>query len=383
MTTTIEQFHIAIKNVDDPRVAGRTTYPLGSILLLTLAAVTAGADGPEEIETFGDERLDWFETIGDFEAGIPSHDTIGRVLSMICPDQFAAALLAWHRTITASGEITAETGNGPELIRFDGKTARGSYTTLAKDDALHVVSAFAEYSGLTLGQRSVDVKENEIIAIDELIDAIDVKGSVCTVDAIGAQKKIAAKVIDAEADYVFAIKDNHPKLAGAIRDYFVDHLSDGPRAAGMLQKSTSEKGHGREDERHYTICPIPESMKELTASWPGAKSIGQVVNLSKDSRGKESYQVRYYLSSRKAKVGEFAASVRGHWSIESLHWILDVVFHEDASRVRMGNAQANLSYVRKYVTGLLKVDTLKRSLKQKRKSAGWNTDYLEKLLQIA
>lgn len=381
MTATIEQFEKAIESIDDPRVPGRTTHPLKSILLLTVAAITSGADGPEEIESFGHEKLDWLSEWGEFSQGIPSHDTIGRVLSLICPDQFQIALLAWHQSVQADSPDTDQS-DGPELICFDGKTARGSYTNLAKDDALHIVSAFAQQVGLTLGQRVVDSKENEIVAIDSLIDMIDIQGATCTIDAIGAQKRIAEKIVDQQADYVFAIKDNHPKLADAIQKHFVESLGAEERPSGMVQKRTKEKGHGRREERVYTVCPIPESMRHLTDQWAGARSIGQVVNMTHDSRGKETFEVRYYLSSGRARVGEFARSVRGHWSIESLHWILDVVFHEDASRVRQGHAQANLSCLRKFVTSLLKVDTLKRSLKQKRKRAGWNTRYLEKLLNL-
>lgn len=390
MSVQVDVFHDCFDQVDDPRVAGRTTHPLNSILLLIVAAVISDADGPEEIECFGKEKIGWLSKFADFSRGIPSHDTIGRILAIVKPDQFQRALLAWHQQLCRikrellglPADPETDDADAPTHIAIDGKTARGSYTDRGKSNAIHLVSAWATEHGITLGQTEVDSKTNEITAIGELLDFIDLKNSIVTLDAIGAQKSIAKKIIKEEGDYVFAIKDNHPKLANAIRAHFEEAHESGLIESGVRSHTTTAKQAGRVEERFYAISAIPESMKPLTDQWDGAKSIGQAItHVERD--GKTSAEIRYYLSSRPAKVKEFATSVRNHWSIESMHWVLDVVFHDDASRIRKGNATSNIGFVRRFVTTLLKRDTTKRSLKQKRKKAGWNTTFLEKLLFAA
>jgi predicted transposase YbfD/YdcC len=265
--------------------------------------------------------------------------------------------------------------DGPVLVQIDGKTARGSYTNGEKSDALHIVSAWASQHGLTLGQVAVDSKSNEITAIPQLLDMMDLKGAIVTVDAMGCQKSIAKKIVEEKGDYTFAVKDNHPKLCEAIEAAYENGFAD----YRIRSKTTRKKQAGRVEERYYAVGPIPEELKSLTDEWPGAKSIGQAITISTKA-GEESSEVRYYISSRAAKAGEFADSVRSHWSIESMHWVLDVAFHEDASRIRSGHATENMSFARRFVITLLKQDTTKVSLKQKRKKAGWNTTFLEKLL---
>lgn len=392
MTSQIDVFHDCFDQVDDPRVTGRVVHPLNSILLLIVAAVIADADGPEEIACFGNEKHDWLSGFADFSEGIPSHDTIGRVLSLIKPAQFQQALLDWHGHLCRMKADTTNTTaddandqanpNDKRHVAVDGKTARGSYTDAAKSNAIHIVSAWATEHGITLGQTEVDSKTNEITAIGELFEFIDLKNSIITLDAIGAQKSIAKKIVEEKGDYVFAIKDNHPKLATAIRDHFEEVHENGLTESNVRSKTSRTKQASRIEERFYAVGPIPESMKELTSAWKGAKSIGQAITTC-EKHGKTSVEVRYYLSSRPAVVSEFARSVRNHWSVESMHWVLDVVFHEDGSRIRTKNATNNMSFTRRYVTTLLKRDTTKRSLKQKRKQAGWNTNFLEKLLFAA
>ena len=380
MLSQIDVFHDCFQSVEDPRVAGRTIHPLNSILFLAVAGVIAGADGPEEIETFGDEKFEWLSRFADFEAGIPSHDTIGRVLSIIEPAQFQAALLQWHTQLCKSNH--GDNDDAPVHVAIDGKTARGSYTMADKSDALHIVSAWATENGVTLGQVDVDSKSNEITAIPQLLDLMDVEGTIVTIDALGCQKTIAEKIVGKSGDYTFAVKENHPKLAAALEAFFLEAHEENLSKQKIFSKNTQGKQAGREEDRFYATCAIPGSMRDLTDQWPGAKSIGQTITTS-TYRGKETSEIRYYLSSRPPRVGEFSKSVRSHWSIESMHWVLDVVFHEDASRIRTGNATSNMSFIRRFVTTLLKKDTTKKSLKQKRKKAGWNTDFLEKLLFMA
>jgi predicted transposase YbfD/YdcC len=378
MQSVTDEFHDCFDQVEDPRIPGRTTHPLHSILFLVLAATIADADGPEEIECFGKERLDWLGQFADFSEGIPSHDTIGRVLSLIKPDQFQQALLGWHIKLCQEPGQCAEEAS-PVHVAIDGKTSRGSYTDADKSNAIHFVSAWASKHGVTLGQTEVDSKTNEMTAIDELLDFIEVRGTLITLDAIGAQKTVATKINGGGGDYIVAIKDNHPKLAEAIRQHFELAHDQGLRKHGVKSKKTVTEKRGRREERYYAVCEIPAELKPMTESWAGAASIGQAIAQIEED-GECRVEVRYFLSSRSPKVSEFATSVRSHWSVESMHWVLDVVFHDDAGRIRTKHATANFTFVRRYVTTLLKRDSFKRSLKQKRKKAGWNTEFLEKLL---
>jgi predicted transposase YbfD/YdcC len=370
----IASFQSCFEIVDDPRVQGRSFHPLNSVLFLVVSAVISGADGPSEIEDFGKEREDWLKQFVDLPHGVPTHDTIGRILSIIKPAQFQKALLTWLSELRQSPQ-----GDGPVVVPIDGKTARGSYTDANKSDALHIVSAWATDHGLTLGQVAVDSKSNEITAVPELLDMLELEGTIITLDAMGCQKAIAKQIVDGGGDYTFAVKDNHPKLAAAIATTFEDAYEAGLVESGFRSKTVREKGHGRIEERYYCVASLPDSLKELAKAWPGIKSIGQAIN-STVVGDKETSEVRYYISSRTAKVGEFADSVRKHWGIESMHWILDVVFGEDACRIRTGHATENMSFTRRFVTSLLKQDSSKTSLKGKRKRAAWNTDFLEKLL---
>lgn len=383
MASQIDVFHECFDQVEDPRVAGRTIHPLNSILFLVVSAVIAGADGPDEIESFGDEKLDWLSKYADFESGIPSHDTITRVLSLIKPAEFQKALLQWHAHLCEiNWDHEIKDDDRPVRVAIDGKTVRGSYTDAEKSDAIHIVSAWATENGVTLGQTEVDSKSNEITAIPELLELIDIRNTIVTLDAMGCQKSIAEKIIDEGGDYVFAVKDNHPKLCAAITDYFEMAHNEGLTAHGVRSTTTKGKQAGRDEERFYATGPIPETLRALTDQWKGAKSICQANTCT--SRGdKQTSDIRYYISSRPARVGEFANSARRHWGIESMHWVLDVVFHEDSSRLRTRNATSNMSFTRRFVTTLLKRDTRKKSLRRKRKIAGWNTAFLEKLLFAA
>ena len=310
----------------------------------------------------------------ELPCGIPSHDTINRILSIIKPAEFQKALLAWLSELRRTPD-----GDSPIVVPIDGKTARGSYTDAEKANAIHIVSAWASDYGITLGQVAVDLKSNEITAVPQLLDMMELKGTIVTLDAMGCQKAIAKKVIEGGGDFTFAVKDNHPKLAAAIEQAFLDAYEAGLLESGFRSKTVREKGHGREEMRSYCVASVPESMKALTKAWPGIQSIGQAINVTTNGE-KETSETRYYISSRAPKVGEFSQSVRKHWGIESMHWILDVVFGEDASRIRTGHAVENRSFTKKFVISLLKQDTSNTSLKGKRKRARWNTDFLQELM---
>lgn len=371
----VSAFRSCFEVVQEPRVAGRCDHPLESILFLIVAAVISGADGPLEIAGFGVSQKEWLKQFVELPSGVPSHDTIGRLLSILKPQSLQQALMSWiHRLREINGDETS-----PIVVPIDGKTARGSYTDKDKTNALHIVSAWATEHGLTLGQVAVDSKSNEITAIPTLLDSMDLRNTIITVDALGAQKSIAKQIIDGGGDYTFAVKGNHPKLLAAIEQAFLDAEESGLVASGFRSSRTESKGHGRDEIRLYLVGAVPRSMRSLTKDWPGIKSIGQAINVT-TRNGIETSEVRYYISSRAPKVSEFCKSVRKHWGIESMHWILDVVFGEDKSRLRVGNATENMSFVRRFVTSLIKQDTSRHSLRVKRKLAGWNTDFLETLM---
>ena len=260
---------------------------------------------------------------------------------------------------------------------------RGSYSNANKSDMLHIVSAWATQQGITLGQVAVDSKSNEIRAIPQLLEMLELHGAIVSIDAMGCQREIAAKIVTGGGDYVLQVKKNQPKLHEVIEASFAE--LDMPTNASATKevarrRTTREKSRGREESRHYTIMRVPQSMSSIGKRWSKLTSIGRVVReVHRD--GKRTCETSYYACSIDAKVGVFSDSVRNHWGIENgLHWVMDVVFGEDRSRIRERHAAENMSFLRRFVTTLLKRDTSKSSLKQKRKEAAWDTTFLEKLL---
>jgi predicted transposase YbfD/YdcC len=381
----VASFEKCFDGVEDPRVVGRTTHSLHAILFIVVAATIAGADGPEDMEKFAKRKKDWLKRFVDLSRGVPSHDTIGRVLGLIKPRQFQDAFLGW---ISSLSNLHDRDGN-PIFIPIDGKTMRGSYTNADKSDMLHIVSAWASQQGITLGQVAVDSKSNEITAIPELLEMLELHGAIVSIDAIGCQREIATKIVGGGGDYVLQVKGNQPSLQTAIEASFAtadkaQEMDKGRETAATKRKArrrtTREKSRGRLETRHYTIMPLPESMFSHGKQWSKLTSIGRVVR-EVEHNGCQTSETSYYICSIEAKVGVFSESARSHWSIENgLHWVMDVVFGEDRSRIREGHAAENMSFMRRFVTTLLKQDTTKSSLKQKRKEAAWDTDFLENLL---
>jgi len=376
----VVSFEEHFKLVDDPRVVPRCTHSLHSVLFIAVTATIAGADGPEDMEKFAVRKRDWLERFIDLSRGVPSHDTLGRVLGMIKPKQFQNAFLKW---IGSLGSLRGQDGN-PIFIPIDGKTMRGSYTNADKSDMLHIVSAWASQQGITLGQIAVDSKSNEITAIPELLKILDLNGAIVSIDAMGCQREIATKITQGGGDYVLQVKGNQPKLQEAIQESFLEDdqadEADGTKSKAR-NRTTHEKSRGRVESRHYAILPLPDSMSSIGRKWSNLKSIGRVVREVTYPDGKQTRETSYYIGSIDAKVGIFSESTRSHWGIEnSLHWVMDVVFREDASRIRTGHAAENMSFLRRFVITLLKQDTSKSSLKQKRKEAAWDTTFLERLL---
>jgi predicted transposase YbfD/YdcC len=375
---SVVSFEEHFEQVEDPRVIGRTTHTLHTILFIAVAATIAGADGPEDMENFAQRKQGWLKGFVDLSRGVPSHDTIGRVLGLIKPRQFQDAFLGWISSLSSMQDQDGK----PIFVPIDGKTMRGSYTNADKSDMLHIVSAWASQQGITLGQVAVDSKSNEITAIPQLLDMLELQGAIVSIDAMGCQREIAAQIVQGGGDYVLHVKGNQPSLQAALETSFTetDKANENGVTTTARRHTTREKSRGREEIRHYTILPLPESMSSFGKKWRKLTSIGRVVrDVHRD--GKQTRETSYYICSIDAKVGVFSDSVRNHWGIENgLHWVMDMVFGEDRSRIRTGHAAENLSFLRRFVTTLLKRDTSKSSLKQKRKEAGWDTTFLEKLL---
>ena len=373
---TIVSFEEYFDQVEDPRVLGRTTHSMHTILFITVAATISGADGPEDMEKFAKRKRRWLGQFVDLSRGLPSHDTIGRVLAMIKPKQFQDAFLNW---ISSLSSLRDQSGN-PIFIPIDGKTMRGSYTNADKSDMLHIVSAWATQQGITLGQVAVDSKSNEITAIPQLLEMLELHGAIVSIDAMGCQREIAAKIVKGGGDYALQVKGNQPSLKTGIEEAFAEVDEADATQTKVRRRTTRERSRGRLETRHYTIMPLPESMSSFGKSWSKLTSIGRVVR-EVEHNGKQTSETSYYICSFDAKVGVFSESVRSHWGIENgLHWVMDVVFGEDRSRIRKGHAAENMSFLRRFATTLLKRDTSKSSLKQKRKEAAWDTSFLEKLL---
>ena len=375
----IDLFEECFEKVEDPRVLGRTTHSLHNILFIAVTATIAGADGPDDMEKFALRKYEWLKRFIDVRKGLPSHDTIGRVLGLIKPKQFQDAFLHWVSSLTNLHGASDK----PIFVPIDGKTMRGSYTKADKSDMLHIVSAWASQQGITLGQVAVDSKSNEITAIPQLLEMLELEGTIVSIDAMGCQREIAAKIVKGGGDYVLQVKGNQPTLQESIEAAFAE-LDATEEATATKSKArrltTREKSRGRLETRKYTIMPLPEAMLAFGKKWSKLTSIGRVVR-QVERDGKRTSETSYYLGSIAAKVNLFSESARRHWGIENgLHWVMDVVFGEDRSRIHIGHAAENMSFLRRFVTTLLKQDTSKSSLKQKRKEAAWDTAFLEKLL---
>jgi len=336
------------EELTDPR-RRKVTYPLVNIVVMALSAVISGADDFVSIARWANMKKDWLARFLDMSAGVPSHDRFNAILGAINPLEFEKCLLSW---ITALHEIT-----DGQVIAIDGKTLRRSFDTASSKAAIHMVSAWATANHVSLGQVVTDAKSNEITAIPKLLEMLEIKACLVTIDAMGCQRDIARQIVDAEADYVLAVKDNQPKLHEAIADFFGDHLEDDCQSIACRRFESHEKGHGRVDDRYYYLARLPDDFP-LAAKWPGIKAIGMAVRVTEHTNGKQSDDVRYYIASRYLSGKKFAAGVRGHWGVEnSLHWQLDVTFNEDQSRIRKGHADANFSLLRRTSLSMLKNNT--------------------------
>lgn len=359
------------ENLTDPRVERTRRHELFDLVVVALCATIAGADGWADIERFGKERLAWLRSFLPLVNGIPSHDTFGRVFSRLDPARLATCIQQWLN------DIGREIG---KQIAIDGKALRRSFDKAAGKNPLHLVSAWACEARLTLGQVATEAKSNEITAIPLLLDLLDVKGTTVTIDAMGCQKEIAKKIVDREGDYLLALKDNHPKLTEAVDKEFTKALESDVPPASMRRHTTVETNRGRRERREYFALPARDSLPGF-ADWANLATIVMVIRVTLVN-GRETAEVSYFLSSLPAKVKALAKLIRQHWSIESrLHWVLDVTFTEDASRIRKGQAPQTSAMLRRLAVSILSSDTsLNETLRGKRYRACLSTDVLERIL---
>jgi predicted transposase YbfD/YdcC len=367
-STRIDQ-HFA--SLSDPR-RGKVTYPLINVVTIALCATIAGADDFVAIADWARQKRDWLGQFLDLSSGIPSHDRFNAIFRALKPGPFERCLVSW---ITALHEVTAG-----QLVAIDGKALRQSFDKAGAKSALHMVSAWATASKISLGQVAVAEKSNEITAIPELLELLELQGALVTIDAMGCQTEIAEKIVEKQADYVLAVKGNQPTLHTGIMEFLLDHMEDDFARVKVSRHETREKGHGREEHRTYYVCDVPEDLPDR-GRWKGLKRIGLAISDTVRS-GKPCDDVRSYIMSRKLSARGFGAAVRGHWGIEnSLHWQLDMSFGEDRSRVRKDHADANMAALRRMALGLLKNEVSKKvGIKNKRLVAAWNVDYLRQVL---
>ena len=372
----LDEIVASFATMEDPRSHINRRHPLPSVLVIAVLAVLAGAAGPTAIARWAECKADLLIGLLDLPYGIPGKDVFRRVLMMIKPEAFEAAFNAWIAHLR--GEATAETCVDRPIIAIDGKTARRSHDAPNDRGALHVVTAWAGEFGLALGQQACAEKSNEITAIPELLKKIDVRGGIVTIDAMGTQKAIAEAVIGGQADYVLALKRNHETLHTAVIEHIDEQLEGDLEEA--QERTTTDRGHGREEERTYLHLPAPEGLPGQV-EWKGLKSVGVVTSLRKEGE-KESIEVRYYLSSLPVDVDLFARAVRGHWSVENAcHWTLDVTFREDDSRIRERVLGTNINWLYRFTLSILKQHPDRRlSLIMRRRLCGWSEKFLMEII---
>lgn len=353
--------------IPDPRVQGRCLHRLEDILFIAFCALLANGEDYEDIVEFGHQRESWLRTILELPNGIPSHDTFNRVFQLISPE-------ALQKLLESDGQSLLDSIDGEQLI-LDGKKLKGANPKTRGNKGLYVLNAWVSKHKLCIGQKKVGAKTNEITAIPELLDELEVSGSTITIDAIGCQKKIATKIRSKEANYLLAVKKNQKDLFEMLGEAFVDNKA-------LQSDEQWEYDHGRYETRHCEILEVSKVWEpEFYQQWKDVKTLVKVCS-TREIKGKKSEEIRYYISSQSVQNASYYNQlVRGHWGIENqLHWHLDVTFKEDASRARKGNAAENLSVMRKVALHRLTRMNDKLSIKKRRFRAALNNAYLTEII---
>lgn len=359
--------------LEDPRQTWRVLYPLPEILLLVLCATLSGMEDFTEIVLWGRQRLGFLRRFLPYERGIPSHDTLGDVAGALDPELFKACFGAW---------VEGLRDQEPEVIAIDGKTSRRTHARSRGVAPLHMVSAWASRQRLVLGQEAVDEKSNEIVAIPLLLQRLQLRGALVTIDAMGTQARIARTIVEGGGDYLLSLKANRPALMAEVETFFAD-----PANLSACQAfDTTDADHGRLEQRRHLVC---HQLDWLASDrrfpderpFPHLAAIA-MVEATTERGGKTCHERRYYLCSARPDARTFAHAVRAHWGVENrLHWVLDVVFHDDLARLRSGHGPQNMAIVKHMAINLIRHPKDRHSLKNRRKLACLNNDYLESLIR--
>jgi predicted transposase YbfD/YdcC len=372
----VESIGSYFQSLCDPRHTRNRKHLLIDCVVIAVCAMVCGCDGPTAIHRWAANRKDWLQGFLALANGVPSRDCIRRLLMALKPEAFQKCFQDWiAHAIQSDQDATAR------LIAIDGKTCRRSHDSGKGLGPLHVVSAWASEEGIALGQVATEAKSNEITAIPLLLQQIELADTIVTIDAMGCQKEIAAAIVEGKGDFVLAVKDNQPGLREAVEGYLMEQLGHDFEDLRYRHHETSEAGHGRTDERAYYLCRVPADFA-LKSEWPWVKAIGYAVRVSVDGNGKETSEVRFYVLSRYLSGKRFSEAVRGHWGIESMHWVLDVTFREDDSRTRERTLGNNLSWLRRFAVTLLKRHPIKDSIKGKMLRCMMNPGFLAEVLTI-
>jgi predicted transposase YbfD/YdcC len=362
-----------LQTIADPRRQSENLkHRLVDIIILGFCGVLAGCDDFVEIAEWAKVHEAFFRTFLELPHGIPSHDTFTRVFAMLKPNTLQEVLLPW---------LLERRGLPGDWIHLDGKTLRQTRRATPQLKALQVVSAWAGPTGLTLGQVAVEAKSNEITAMPQLLELLDLRDKIVTIDAMGCQRAIAETIVAGGGDYILAVKDNQPTLHAELQAAFATAAPPPPRSPRLY--TTEEQGHGREEQRTVQVLPAQGHLSPAQlAVWVGVLTLVMVTRVGWcEATGVESLEVRYFLSSLRPNARRLGTAIRGHWSIENgLHWVLDVVFREDARRLYDRTAAENVAFLNRLALSLLRGDPGKSSLKVKRKRAGWSLSYLMQLL---
>ncbi len=365
---TMESF---FENIQDPRHHNKR-HKLIDIIFIAICAVVAGADTYEQIENFGKQRKKWLSKFLKLPHGVPSHDTFGRIFERMIPNEFQNSFMQWIGSV-------AELTKG-QVIAIDGKTLRRSHDKSNDKKAIHMISAWASSNQVVLGQLKTEEKSNEITAIPTLLKLLDISGCIITIDAMGTQKKIAKTIIDKAGDYILALKENHKTIHDESVLFFDKMEEMKTQGYAFDEHTTVDGGHGRIETRR-TVVTSDIDWLEDKENWEGLKSIGMVES-TREIDGNRSHERRYYISSLNTDALSFGRAVRKHWGIEnSVHWVLDIAFREDESRVRKGNSPENFAAIRHIALNLLRSNkTFKGSVKTKRLNAAMDPKYMETVI---
>ncbi len=372
----VESIGSFFESLSDPRHTRNRKHLLIDIVVIAVCGLVCGSDGPTAIHRWATHRLDWLRQFLTLPHGIPSRDCIRRLLMMLQPEAFQKSFQGWIAQAVATDD------NGPaRLVAIDGKTCRRSHDAAQGLGPLHIVSAWASEEGIALGQVAAEEKSNEITAIPLLLKRIELTNTLITIDAMGCQKEIAREIVAGGGDFVIAVKDNRPKLREAMGAYFEKHLERDLEDLKYRFHETRDQGHGRLDERSYFLTKVPSDFA-VKKEWPWIKAIGYTVRVTRHADGRETDEVRYYVLSRYLSGKRFSEAVRGHWGIESMHWVLDVTFREDDSRTRERTLGNNLSWLRRFAVTLLKRHPINDSIRGKMTRCMLDTGFLTEVLTL-